>query len=188
MGRDGSGNAWRHRQWKKRGGWLGIPREFTERTLKDEPQFKFEDLYISPFKWQRKYSEDGKVSYVEMERRMEPTGIRIFDAYLQYLAQGGSDDLQVFADQHGLRREDIDSMVFVLTGMRGVDFRMKFQVRMADELLRYTDMTVAEVARRSGIGSANNLYLTYKREFNLAPGYRRLRIRQEGDVGRYRLR
>lgn len=165
---------------------FGIPREFTPRVLKDEPQFKFEDLYISPFRWRRKYSEDGKVSYVEMERRMQPTGIRLFDAYLQYLAQGGS-DMQAFAEQHGLRREDIDSMVFVLTGMRGVDFRQKFQVRMADELLRYTNMPLAEVAKRTGIGSMNNLYLTFKREFNLAPGYRRLRIRQEGDVGRYRL-
>ena len=187
MGRDGSGNAWKHRQWKKRGGLWGIPREFTERTLKDEPQFKFEDLYISPFRWQRKYSEDGKVTYVEIERRAAPTGIWMFDAYLQYLAQGGSDDMQAFADRHGLRREDIDSMVFILTGMRGVDFRMKYQVRMADDLLRYTDMTVAEVAKRSGIGSANNLYLTYKREFNLAPGYRRLRIRPDGDVGRYKM-
>jgi len=187
MGRDGSGNAWKHRQWKKRGGWTGIPREFTERTLKDEPQFKFEDVYISPFLWQRKYSEDGKVTYVEMERRMKPMGIWMFDAYLQYLAQGGSDDMQAFANRHGLRREDIDSMVFILTGMRGVDFRMKYQVRMADDLLRYTDMTVAEVAKRSGIGSANNLYLTFKREFNLAPGYRRLRVRQDGDVGRFRL-
>lgn len=187
MGRDGNGNAWKNRQSKKRGGFFGIPRTFAPRQLKDEPQFKFEDLYISPFRWQRKYSEDGKVTWMEQERRMAPTGIRIFDAYLEYLAQGGSDDMQVFADRHGLKREDIDSLVFVLTGMRGVDFRTKFQVRMADELLRYTDMTVAEVARRSGIGSANNLYLTYKREFNLAPGYRRLRIRQEGDLGRFRL-
>ena len=186
MGRDGDGNAWKYRQAKKRGGWLGIPREFTERKLKDEPQFKFEDLYISPFRQQRKYSEDGVVRYVDVERRTAPTGIRMFDAYLQYLAQGGL-EVQTFADQHGLRLTDIDSMVFVLTGMRGIDFRMKYQVRLADELLRYTDMTVAEVARRSGIGSANNLYLTYKREFNLAPGYRRLRIRQEGDVGRYKI-
>ena len=187
MGRDGSGNAWKHRQWKKRGGWTGIPREFTERTLKDEPQFKFEDVYISPFLWQRKYSEDGKVSYVEVERRMKPTGIWMFDAYLQYLAQGGSDDMQAFADRHGLRREDIDSMVFILTGMRGVDFRMKYQVLMADQLLRYTDMSIADVSRRAGFGSANNLYLTYKREFNLAPGYRRLNIRTDGDLGRYKL-
>ena len=94
---------------------------------------------------------------------------------------------QVFADRHGLRVDDIDSLVFVLTGMRGVDFRQKYQVRIANQLLRYTDMTVAEVAKRSGIGSANNLYLTYKREYNLAPGYRRQRIRQPGDLGRFKL-
>ena len=95
--------------------------------------------------------------------------------------------MQAFADRHGLRREDIDSLVFVLTGRRGVDFRMAYQVRMADELLRYTDMTVAEVSHRAGFGSANNLYLTYKREFGLAPGYRRTRLRREGDVGRFRV-
>jgi len=32
-------------------------------------------------------------------------------------------------------------------------------------------ITFDEVAKRSGIGSANNLYLAYKRDFNLAPGY-----------------
>jgi AraC-like DNA-binding protein len=77
--------------------------------------------------------------------------------------------------------------VFVLTGMRGVDFRMAYQVRMADELLRYTDLTIAEVSRRAGFGSANNLYLTYKREFDIAPGYRRIALREDGDVGRFKL-
>jgi AraC-like DNA-binding protein len=186
MGRDGRGDAWKHRQWKEKGGLWGISRNFTERKLKDEPQFKFEDMYITPLRQQRHYADDGYVSYVEIERRTEPTGIRLFDAYLQYLTAGGS-DLQAFADRHGLKLTDIDSMVFVLTGMRGVDFRQKYQVRMADELLRFTDMSIAEVAKRSGIGSANNLYLTYKREFNLAPGYRRQRIRKPGDVGKYKL-
>ncbi|MBR6141763.1 MAG: hypothetical protein IKQ37_08410 [Bacteroidaceae bacterium] len=121
-----------------------------------------------------------------MNRNTSPTGIRIFDAYLNYLTDGGS-DLQEFAKRLGLRRDDIDSLVFVLTGMRGVDFRMKYQVLMADQLLRFTDMTIAEVSKRAGFGSANNLYLTYKREFNIAPGYRSPQLRQEGDVGRYKL-
>ena len=185
MGRDGRGDSWKHR-WYRPHGLSGIPRNYTERKLKDEPQFKFEDVYITPLMQKRRYSEDGYVSYVEMERNIRPTGIHIFDAYLQYLTAGNS-DLQVFANLHGLRRDDIDSMVFILTGMRGVDFHQKYQVRMADDLLRYTDLTIAEVAKRSGIGSPNNLYLTYKREFNLAPSYRRQRIRQEGDLGRYKL-
>ena len=186
MGRDGSGNAWKHRQWYEKGGLFGVPRKFNVRKLRVEPQFTFDKLFITPFTKKRRYSEDGVVSYVPIERNLTPTGIHIFDAYLQYLAAGGS-DLQAFADQYGLRRDDIDSLVFILTGMRGVDFRMKFQVLMADQLLRYTDMSVAEVSKRAGFGSANNLYLTYKREFNLAPGYRRPMLRQDGDVGRYKL-
>ena len=185
MGRDGSGDAWKHRQLRPHG-LRGIPRNYTKRELKEEPQFKFDDLYITPLRLKRRYTEDGNVSYVELERKMEPTGIRLFDAYLQFLTAGES-DLQVFADRHGLKLTDIDSMVFVLTGMRGVDFRQKYQVRIADQLLRWTDISIAEVAKRAGLGSANNLYLTYKREFNLAPGYRRQRIRQPGDVGSYKL-
>lgn len=185
MGRDGSGDAWKHRQWREHG-TFGIPRNLKPRKLRYEPQFTFEQLYVSPMRLKRRYTEDGRVFYDPIERKTNPTGIRIFDEYVLYLADGHS-DLQAFADAHGLRREDIDSMVFVLTGMRGVDFRLAYQVRMADELLRYTDMNVADVARRSGIGSANNLYLAYKRDFNLAPGYRRLAIRQPGDLGRYKL-
>lgn len=185
MGRYGSGNAWKHRQYRPHG-LSGIPRNYTKRELKEEPQFKFDDLYVTPFRERRIYSEEGVIRYVPMERRRVMTGIRLFDAYIDYLASGNF-DATAFAELHGLKPTDIDSMVFVLTGMRGVDFRQKFQVRMADELLRYTDMPMAEVAKRTGIGSMNNLYLTFKREFDLAPGYRRLRIRQEGDVGRYRL-
>lgn len=185
MGRDGSGNAWRYRQTRPHG-LSGIPRNYTVRKLNVEPQFQFDELYITPFRFMRQYNENSTITYVAIERKMEPTGIHIFDAYLKYLAAGQS-ELKTFAKQYGLRREDIDSLVFILTGMRGVDFRMKFQVLMADQLLRFTDMSVAEVSKRAGFGSANNLYLTYKREFNLAPGYRRQNIRQEGDLGRYKL-
>ncbi len=152
----------------------------------EEPQFPFKSVYIHPFRLQRHYADDGTVSYSEITRNLEPTGIKIFDDFLRYMTAGNS-DLQVFADRYGLRITDIDSMIFVLTGMRGVDFRQKYQVRMADQLLRFTEMTIAEVAKRSGHGSANNFYLAYKREFNLAPGYRRKAIRKPGDVGKYKL-
>jgi AraC-like DNA-binding protein len=185
MGRDGNGDAWKRRQLRPHG-LYGIPRNYTERKLKVEPQFPIKDVFITPFRLQRHYSDDGVVSNKDLERKMEPTGIKIFDSYLQYLTAGNS-DMQAFADRFGLKLTDIDSMVFVLTGMRGIDFRQKYQVWMADQLLRWSDMTIAEVAKRSGLGSANNLYLTFKREFNLAPGYRRQCIRKEGDVGRYKL-
>ena len=186
MSRDGTGDAWKHRQSKRKGGFTGIPREFTERKLKVEPQFTFKELFIMPFTQTRRDSEEGVVSYVPIERNLTPTGIHIFDAYLQYLADGGS-DLQAFVDRYGMRRNDIDSLVFVLTGIKGVDFRLQYQRWTAWYLLLYTDMTIADVAKRSGIGSANNLYLTFKRDYNLAPGYYRNQHRKNGDVGRYKL-
>jgi len=185
MGRNGKGDSWKHR-WYRPHGLSGIRRNYVKRELKIEPQYRFEDLYIMPFRERRIYSEDGKVSYVPIEQQRKLTGIHIFDAYVEYLAQCNS-DINAFVDRYGLKVTDIDSLVFVLTGMRGVDFRQKYQVQIADDLLRYTDLTIAEVAKRTGIGSPNNLYLTFKREFNIAPGYRRLRIRQEGDLGRYKL-
>ena len=179
------GDVWKYRQTRPHG-MSGVPRNYAPRTLKTEQQFVLNDVHITPLRQKRRYSEDGYVSYVEVERQMQPTGIRIFDDYLLYLSKGGSDML-AFANHHGLKREDIDSLVFVLTGMRGVYFRMAFQVRTADELLRYIDLRLDEVSHHADFGIANNLYLTYKREFNIAPGERRQQLRQEGDLGRFGL-
>ena len=41
-------------------------------------------------------------------------------------------------------------------------------VLMVIELLRYTDLGMADVSKRAGFGSANNLYLTFRREFGIA--------------------
>lgn len=179
------GNAWKRRQRERRL-YSNEPRKTAPRKLIGEPQFKFEDLYISPFSKQQTKDEMGRVSYIPVEHNLQPTGFRIFDDYVVFLSRGSS-NLQTFAERHGIRIDDIDSMVFLFTGMRGIDFRMAFQVRMADELLRYTDMELDEVARRAGFGTAVNLYYTYKREFGIAPGIRRHRIRQSRDVGKFKL-
>lgn len=53
------------------------------------------------------------------------------------------------------------------------------------ELLRYTSLSPAEVARRSGIGSAINLYQSLRRDCNMSATERRQALRQEGDEGRF---
>lgn len=57
-------------------------------------------------------------------------------------------------------------------------------IRMADRLLCYTDLGMADVSKRTGFGSANNLYLTYRREFGITSGGRRQMIRKERNVER----
>lgn len=58
---------------------------------------------------------------------------------------------------------------------------------MADRLLRYTDLGMADVSNHVGFGSANNIYLTYMRDFSVTHGERRQKIRKQGDMGRYKL-
>ena len=89
-----------------------------------------------------------------------------------------------------MARLDIEDLTdFQLTVMRGEDFRLTYQMRMADDLMRYTRMTLAEVARRSGIGSPLNLNQLYRREDNSTSNERR-QLRQKklpvvvGDYGR----
>lgn len=179
------GNSWKTRN--RTNVSYGYPaRTILKRELKSKPQFSLNYLFISPFTQKRRYDEDGHWEYVPNERRTSPTGLWMMDDYLRYLADGNS-DMQAFADRHGLKTEEVGALVFILTGMKGVRFRQLYQMRLVDELLRYTDMTPAEVARRSGLGSQNNMYLALRREYNMSATERRAFLRKEGDAGRYRL-
>lgn len=182
MTRAGSGNAWKHRNYDS-----DFPRTFKTRKLKSVPQYTVDDLYISPLCRRRRYNEeDGRAYYEPMERRLKPSGIHILDQLLLRLTQGKS-SMREFVNLHGLRTEDVDSLIFLLTGMRGIDFRQAYQSRLVDELLRYTDLEQADVARLSGLGTAYNLYLVCKRDHGVAPGVRRKQLQKEGDVGRFAL-
>lgn len=161
-------------------------RKIVKRELKSEPQFTLEEMYITPFTLRKRFDEDGRWEYVPVERDLKPTGIKIMDDYLGYLSAGRS-DMQAFADRHGLRTEEVAALVFILTGMKGVRFRQLYQMRLADDLLRFTDLPFDEVARRSGLGSPNNLYLTLRREYNMSASERRAFLQQEGDAGRFRI-
>ena len=164
------------------------------RKLKIKAQFTFDELYRSPLCEERCYEVVGggtnepqvKMTYVKRNLpEARSTGIQVMDEFISFLAAGHS-DISAFCEERGLRYNDIDSLVFVLTGMRGIDFRQRYQIKMMDELLRYTSLTPLEVAHRTGIGSTFNLYKMSKREFGEAPVEHRKIIRQPGDEGRYR--
>ena len=161
-------------------------RELKPREFKGTPQFTLDELYITPFTHRRRYSEDGRVTYVPVERNLQPTGIRVMDEFLRSLTAGRA-DVADFCQRYGARTGDIDSLIFLLTGMRCFDFRQTYQLRMADELLRYTSLGVVDIARRSGFGSRTNLYFAYQRDLRTTPSDRREQLRQQGDEGRYKL-
>jgi len=162
--------------WQKR-----PPRHFIGR-----PQWSLDTTYITPFTARRRYDPDGGVHYDPVERNLRPTGINVMDHYLQQLAEG-TDNVGAFCKIYGLRVEDLDSFFYILTGMPRADFRLAYQLRLADDLLRYTDMKLADVARRCGLGSHTNLCVMMRRHRHQSPTDRRRTLRQPGDAGRYRM-
>lgn len=180
------GTYWKHRNdLANRLGPGEERRKLKPRKLTVTPQYRVEDFYIPPFKQQRVFAPNGTFSYVALEEKHVRTGLDLFDRYIRYLASGGMSTSD-FARKFGAKAEDFSSVVFLLTGMHLADFRFAYQVRMADELLRYTDMPLDEVARRSGFGTQLNLYYGIKRQFDTSPGRHRRFARGTYDLGRYK--
>lgn len=150
------------------------------------PQFPYEGLYISPFTTRRRYDEDGNVSYVPLERNLQPSGVRLLDGFAAQLADGNS-SRGVYCKRMGITTTQLNTLFLLLTGISADGFRMYFCLRLADDLLRYTDMEVREISRRSGLGTSTNLFYTFRREYKCSATDRRYALRDKGDVGRYKL-
>lgn len=145
-----------------------------------------DDLYISPFNAVRFYDNNGTPHYMYYDRNLHPTGIYAADHLLQSLTNGET-TIKAVARRLGCSGRDISGLIRCLTGMPSDDFRTQYLMRLVDDLLCYTSLSLADVARRSGIGSERNLYSFCRRRFRCTPAERRNKIRSLGDVGRYAL-
>lgn len=144
------------------------------------------DLYISPFTARRVYNEDGVISYVPVERKTNPTGLSVIDRMVQEMAAGNNDHLRL-ARIMGCTRGELNGFVRTLTGMNFADFRRQYIFRLADDLLRYTDLPVGKIARRIGAYSASSLCQQFVEYRHVTPKQRRIALQQPRDVGRYRM-
>ena len=159
----------------------------TSRTpFKGEAQYTFDELFITPFTHAFTADSMGRTGYTPISRSLTPSGIHILDAYLQALHRGHS-DVADFCARYNARTSDLDGLIFLLTGMSNQDFRNRWILKTADLLLRYTDMTVEEIARRSGAGTRTNLYFIYERDLNTSPTARRKALRKPGERNRYKI-
>lgn len=82
--------------------WYGTRqgRRPKKREFAGKPQFTLDDLYISPLAFRRRYTEEGVVEYIPVEREMSPSGVEVMDAYLRRLTAGDS-NLGKFCECYG---------------------------------------------------------------------------------------
>ena len=145
-----------------------------------------DEIYISPFRERRAKDEYGRLQWVPNERNLHPTGQRHVDALIQSYASGNADAGSI-AKMFGCKREDIWAMVRILTGMDIREFRHAYSFRLADDLLRYTSLSIDRIANRSGFICASLLCQQYLKYYKCTPAERRSQLRHGSDLGLYRL-
>ena len=151
-----------------------------------QPDFTFDDIYISPFRRVRHFDDDGLPYYSPVERNLRPTRVAAIDQLVQSLTNGHA-SMSAFARRLGCSPRDVSGFVRCFSGMSGEEFRQRYLQRLVDDLLRYTSLSVAQVAERSGLGCSRTLIAFTRRLYGCTPVERRRRIRKAGDEGRFAL-
>ena len=106
-------------------------------------QFSFDELYLLPFTHQYSEDEQGRGGFVPLEQNLHPTGINVMDEYLQMLHQNCF-SYAAFRQKYHAHSSDLSGLVFMLTGLTQEQFRLRWILRTASLLLRYTDMLIGE--------------------------------------------
>lgn len=143
-----------------------------------------DDLYVSPFTAVREYDREGNISYTPIAPSRKTTGVGNIDKLTKAIAAGHS--RKHIMNAFGLDYRELNGILRLLTGMEYSELALKHALRAADDLLRYTNLPIAEVAARSHIGSEANMRRIFANTYHCSPSERRESIRKRGDVGRYR--
>lgn len=158
----------------------------TPTTMADLKLLTIDDLYITPFTARRVYSEDGVISWVPVERKLNPTGVSVIDFVVRSMSEGHC-DFQWMAQRLLCKRRDVRGLVSALTGMDADAFLRAYMFRLADDLLRYTDMSINEVAKRAGFTSASRMAHNFTKHRHITPKEQRRVTQRDIDKGRFRL-
>ena len=111
--------------------------EFSQQggTAGREAQFAVERVYRMPFRERRVFDEQtGRPRYVPLETEPVATGVEVLDEWLRWLGAGAEGGVEVFCKAGGVRREDWDGLVRVLSGVSCQEFMTLYALRLARTL------------------------------------------------------
>ena len=90
--------------------------------LVNGPEFSFDDIYVTIFNERRKFDEDGNQSYIPIEKNFKPSGVRIFNRFIKYMADGNI-SLRAFCSKEGLLFSELSTLCFIMVGMTALEFK-----------------------------------------------------------------
>jgi AraC-like DNA-binding protein len=150
------------------------------------PQYPFERLYVTPFTKKRGFDEQTlSYKFVPMESTWKPTGVEVLDHVVDLL-RNGRDPREATA-RFDLTYERLSEALIALTGMPTVSLRKRWNMQLAGELLRYTDLPLMQVMRRCGYTSRPTFSNFVRQWWGASPLHLRANARKNGDIGKYAL-
>ena len=143
-------------------------------------------LYVSPFTKKLGFDEkELKTIYVPLEQERLRTGLDVVDLVVDKLVAG--QDPSVLPWQLGMKPAVLSTTLRTLTGLTLVEMRTRWRMRVASDLLRYTELSLQEVMSRIGYTSAQSFNRMFRNAYGAAPQEYRKQSRTQGDIGKYAL-
>lgn len=155
-------------------------------TTQTTPQYTLERLYVSPLTKKRGFDERNlEIIMVPMETKRQMTGIKLLDAVVDCLIAGT--DPRSVAYHYGVTLQKLSALVFTMTGLTLVSLRKQWRMRMARELLCYTELPLKDVMQRCGYSSMPTFSNFVRQTTGQTPLDIRRDARQRGLIGKYAL-
>lgn len=149
-------------------------------------KYSFEMLYVSPFTKKLGFDETKlETVYVPLEQNRLRTGLDVVDLVVDKLVAGQNPS--VLRWQLGMSPAALSTTLKTLTGLTLVEMRTRWRMRVAGELMRYTELPLREVMSRIGYTSAQTFSRMFRKAYGAAPLAYRRQSRARGDVGKYAL-
>lgn len=156
------------------------------KTENHNPQFTLEDLYASPFTYERKFRPDGSYYWEELTNLAPVTGIHVLDDFLRYL-RAGNRMAKSIAKRIDVSPADLNIFLKILTGETTSDFIRMYLLRQACDMLKYTDLNVDEIAKHCSFGNNSNLTQSFTPVMGVTPRIYRYEHQSKLDRGRFRI-
>ena len=167
---------------------------------KNSAQFTFDELFVSPFTRQRSFDPKTLDNFlVTVVPKRTRSGVKVLDEVIDVLVENNSrlgeartaDELSTefyrVARRNGMKFSELSKIVQGLTGLTIGGFSIAWRARLADWLLRYTDLDVGIVMRASGFISPTAFSRFVRLHCGQPPRRYRLEGRRPGDIGKYAL-
>ena len=154
--------------------------------MKRNPQFNVEKLYVTPFIYERKFHPDGRSYLEEITVEIPATGIDVLDDFLRHV-RAGNRSVQNIASQIGVAAVELNAFIKVLTGQTISEFIRLYMLHHAQQLLKYTDLSVDEIAHHCGFVNNSNLTQSFTPIVGMPPREYRYQNQSRLDKGRFRL-